>query len=49
VKTADKRTPRPTKKALNIANLYSPLDLNGSYTGTPKEKGELPMQDADDL
>lgn len=25
------------------------VDPNGSYTGVPKEKGEKPVQDADDL
>ena len=24
-------------------------DPNGSYTGTPKDKKEVPVQDADDL
>ncbi len=27
----------------------SPFDPNGSYTGTPNENGERPVQDADDL
>jgi len=25
------------------------IDPNGSYTGRPKERGEKPVQDADDL
>lgn len=27
----------------------SPTDPNGSYTGKPKDKREVPVQDADDL
>ena len=50
-KTAAKNNslPSPTKKAMAIVNLYSPEDPNGSYTGTPKISGEIPVQDADDL
>ncbi len=29
--------------------LSSDIDPNGSYTGTPIEKSERPVQDADDL
>lgn len=28
---------------------YSATDPNGSYTGKPKDKNEVPVQDADDL
>ena len=27
----------------------SPTDPNGSYTGRPRDEGETPVQDADDL
>ena len=27
----------------------SPTDPNGSYTGRPMDKNEIPIQDADDL
>lgn len=27
----------------------SPADPDGSYTGTPRQPGERPVQDADDL
>lgn len=40
---------RPTQEALKIVNLYSSKDPNGSYTGYPTVKGEMPVQDADDL
>ncbi|MBQ8658831.1 MAG: hypothetical protein IJ506_06820 [Clostridia bacterium] len=43
-----KRIPAPTKKAMALTDMRSEGDFNGSYTGTP-EKGEKPMQDADDL
>lgn len=32
-----------------ISNPTSPTDPQGSYTGNPLEKGEIPIQDADDL
>ena len=47
-KKPSKRVPAPTKRALELTNMYSPNDLDGSYTGQP-QKGEKPMQDADDL
>ena len=43
------RTPAPTKRALELVGDTSETDVNGSYTGVPKNKGELPVQDADDL
>ncbi len=39
----------PTKRALEVFNEPSKTDVNGSYTGMPKNKNELPVQDADDL
>ena len=47
-KSSRKRTPAPTKKALNLLWDSSETDVNGSYTGKPKDKG-VPVQDADDL
>lgn len=42
--------PAPTKKAVDVvSNKPSNTDVNGSYTGKPKNKNELPVQDADDL
>ncbi len=43
------RIPAPTKKALNVIIEPSKTDVNGSYTGKPKNKKEVPVQDADDL
>ena len=48
-KKADQRIPAPTKRALELANQPSDTDVNGSYTGVPKNKREVPVQDADDL
>lgn len=48
-KSSNKRTPAPTKKALDLLWDSSDTDVNGSYTGKPKSKGDLPVQDADDL
>ena len=46
----EKRIPAPTKRALDVVeNKPSDTDVNGSYTGRPKNKRELPVQDADDL
>ena len=39
----------PTKRALSVFNKPSDTDVNGSYTGKPKNKNEVPVQDADDL
>ena len=43
------RIPAPTKKALELVLDSSDTDVNGSYTGKPKHKKDLPVQDADDL
>ena len=43
------RVPAPTKRALGVFNPPSKTDVNGSYTGKPKNKKETPVQDADDL
>ncbi len=43
------RIPAPTKKALSVMQKPSKTDVNGSYTGKPKNKREIPVQDADDL
>lgn len=43
------RIPAPTKKALELVLDVSETDVNGSYTGRPKNKREVPVQDADDL
>ena len=43
------RVPAPTKRALDVFNQPSDTDVNGSYTGLPKNKREKPVQDADDL
>ena len=44
-----RRTPAPTQRALELVGTTSKTDVNGSYTGVPKNKGEMPVQDADDL
>ena len=41
--------PAPTKRALDVFVEPSNTDVNGSYTGRPKNKKETPVQDADDL
>ena len=43
------RIPAPTEKALELVLDTSDTDVNGSYTGKPKDKKEVPVQDADDL
>jgi hypothetical protein len=52
-KTATKRKKAarfaPTQKALDVVRMKSSTDINGSYTGRPLNKGERPVQDADDL
>ena len=48
-KKAVRRIPAPTKRALSTFGAPSNTDVNGSYTGKPKNKNELPEQDADDL
>ena len=44
-----RRIPAPTKRALSVFDNPSNTDVNGSYTGKPKNKKEIPVQDADDL
>lgn len=48
-KNKRQRIPAPTKRALELAFEPSSTDVNGSYTGVPKNKKEVPVQDADDL
>ena len=48
-KNTVKRVPAPTQKALDVIGGVSKTDVNGSYTGRPKNKREQPVQDADDL
>lgn len=48
-KKSVRRIPAPTKRALNVFEEPSNTDVNGSYTGKPKNKKEVPVQDADDL
>ena len=48
-KSGVQRTPAPTQKALDVFVAPSETDVNGSYTGRPKNKREIPVQDADDL
>ena len=48
-KKSVRRIPAPTKRALNVFEDPSNTDVNGSYTGKPKNKKEVTIQDADDL
>ena len=48
-KSRKKRVPAPTKRALDVFEGPSSTDVNGSYTGVPKNRHETPVQDADDL
>ena len=48
-KKSAQRIPAPTKKALDLVGDTSKTDVNGSYTGVPENKREMPIQDADDL
>ena len=48
-KKVSRGTPAPTQKALELFPDPSKTDVNGSYTGRPKNKREIPVQDADDL
>jgi hypothetical protein len=48
-KKAVHRVPAPTKRALSVLTEPSDTDVNGSYTGKPKNRKEVPVQDADDL
>ncbi len=45
-----RQKPSPTEKALNTISNYSPdTDPQGSYTGKPLDKSDVPVQDVDDL
>ena len=48
-KKRTQRVPAPTERALSVYNKPSDTDVNGSYTGKPKDKRDLPVQDVDDL
>ena len=48
-KKKTRRVPAPTQKAIDVFNEPSDTDVNGSYTGKPKNEKEVPVQDADDL
>ena len=48
-KKTTQRVPSPTQKALDVFTPPSNTDVNGSYTGKPKNEKEMPVQDADDL
>ena len=48
-KKRSRSIPVPTQKALEVIGEPSYTDVNGSYTGRPKNKREKPVQDADDL
>ena len=48
-KKAVQRIPAPTKRALELVGDTSKTDVDGSYTGVPTNKEDLPVQDADDL
>lgn len=48
-KKITQHTPAPTKRALELVGGTSKTDVNGSYTGVPKDKKDVPVQDADDL
>ncbi len=39
----------PTEKATALTDMRSMTDVNGSYTGQPRNARDLPVQDADDL
>jgi hypothetical protein len=49
IMTKSRTIPEPTQKALDVYTEPSNTDVNGSYTGRPKNKKEVPVQDADDL
>ena len=48
-KKGAQRIPAPTKRALELVGDTSKTDVDGSYTGVPTNKEDLPVQDADDL
>lgn len=46
----DKKTNAPMEKAMDMSVWQSAkTDPQGSYTGTPADPYEIPVQDADDL
>ena len=47
--SSNERIPAPTKRALETIAPPSNTDVDGSYTGKPKNQREKPVQDADDL
>ena len=49
IMTKSRTISKPTQKALDVYTEPSNTDVNGSYTGRPKNKKEVPVQDADDL
>ena len=49
IPTTFKSINRHTPKHISVGNMYSSTDPNGSYTGTPYNTDEVPVQDADDL
>ena len=48
-KKSVQRVPAPTKRALDVLPKPSKTDVNGSYTGLPRNRNEIPVQDVDDL
>ena len=50
-KIAPQRKAPPVSAAVNslLDRAPSKTDPDGSYTGRPREKSEIPVQDADDL
>lgn len=48
-KKKTQQAPAPTKRAVELAFQPSDTDVTGSYTGKPKNKKDVPVQDADDL
>ena len=44
-----KKRNTPTEKAKRLTDMRSDTDVNGSYTGQPRNAREIPVQDADDL
>lgn len=48
-KKSAQRIPAPTQRALDVFSDPSKTDVNGSYTGKPRNKREIPVQDVDDL
>lgn len=46
----EKKEPRPMEKAMELTWWQSAkTDPQGSYTGTPADPDEVPVQDVDDL